>query len=172
MDVDIDDEIETVECKSCYQDVPLGDIEYAGDSDDVEICRPCVETFNEDGYYQCSCAYNTNREPPGLWGQCYEAADSIIDGEFYCITHAHWVMHSGRCCVDGCDNGITIEMFEEHFGSTGGDDAVMCKKCAKRVRRGHEPPICVVCYEREGNTDHTPIAMCDDCRAKGVPVTQ
>lgn len=41
----------------------------------------------------------------------------------------------------------------------------------KKPLPGHGPPYCVVCEVREGHTDYTDVAMCDECRAKGTPIS-
>ena len=87
----------------------------------------------EEGQIHRTCAYNTDQEPDGLWGQCYEGAYKYrkkSDGttEWYCCVHAAWVTHSGKC--RDCGETITYETWLEYFMSTGGDDEVPCKTCA------------------------------------------
>lgn len=122
--------IETVECLSCLETVDPANCQKF--SEIAWVCGACLDKYEDEGYYQCECDYNTNEDPPGLWGQCYEQATDIENGRMFCITHAYWARHPGTC-ANGCGRGITYDRFERIFTSTGGGDEVLCRRCAKQL---------------------------------------
>lgn len=119
----------TNECKSCYEEVSAVMGDKVGDA---FVCYKCQDKWQENGYYECDCDHNTDQEPAGLWGQCHEAASEVVDGIMYCLVHACWARHS-RKCANGCGRGITYGRFMAWFMPSGGDDDVLCKRCAKEV---------------------------------------
>jgi len=123
---------EVVECVSCVQDVARVEAMHDGELG-VYVCSSCRERYEDDGTLVRPCDHNTNQEPGGLWGQCYDDADKWpVDGGYYCTVHRAWMAHS-RKCANGCGRGITYGRFMAWFMPSGGDDDVLCKRCAKEV---------------------------------------
>lgn len=74
-----------------------------------------------------TCSYNTNQEPDGLWGQCYEEACTDHDGVPYCAFHYEWVTYKKPC--RRCKGTVKYDEAVPQISEAGGAHNILCRAC-------------------------------------------